>query len=239
MTAEDGSNRDFTTFVRWTIAVLFLVCFTSGCGSSYRRSADVTESDLASRDLTGNPPGLWVGIFDGNTLDGWEQEEFNIRGAVQVKDESLQFKAGTSFSALLWTGKFPTEDYEFEVSAMRLSGNDIFCGILFPVGTDYVSMVLGGWNNSVVGLSCIDDLFANENETARGMSFDNNRWYHVALRVTEERIVAWIDDKQVIDQERKGHRISPYPGLEMFAPFGIFTYRTGAAMRDLRIRLID
>lgn len=234
MTAEHRSNLNFTKFVRSAIAVLFLVCFTSGFRVSCRRS-----DDTATYDLTSNPHGVWVRIFNGKTLDGWRLDEFNLPGAIKVKDKSLLFREGSPYTALSWTGKFPTDNYEFEVSAMRLSGGDIFCGILFPIDTTYVSMVLGGWGNSVVGLSSIDYLDASSNETTLLRSFANNQWYHVRLRVTREKIQAWIDDKEVINLRRRSRMISPYPGLELLAPFGIFTWQTGAAMRDLQIRLLD
>lgn len=234
MTADDRSHRNFMTFVRSIITVFLTVCFALGLGHSCGR-----PDESAIRDLPSDTTDTWMELFDGKTLNGWKQDEFNRPSTIQVKDRSLIFGEGYPFTALSWRGKFPAENYEVEVTAMRRSGRDIFCGLLFPVGTTYVSMVLGGWGNSVVGLSSIDYLDASSNETTLLMSFTDNRWYHVRLQVTTEMIQAWIDDKQVINLMLRDRTISPYPGLELLAPFGVFTWMTGAAMRDLRIRLID
>jgi len=234
MTAENRPNRNFITFLRSTIVVLLAVGLTSGLGHSCGRS-----DEGATRDLPSDITDAWIELFDGKTLNGWKQDEFNPPGAIKVKNKSLLFGEGNPYTALSWVGEFPTDNYEVELTAMRQSGRDIFCGLLFPVGTTYVTMVLGGWGNSVVGLSSIDYLDASSNETTLLMSFADNRWYQVRLQVTTERIQAWIDDKQVINLMLRDRTLSPYQGLELLAPFGVFTWMTGAAIRDFRIRLLD
>ena len=117
ITARNGSHRAFTTFVRLITAVVILICFALGFGYSCRSS-----DDLSSLDLMSIPPGRWVSVFNGRNLEGWIQDPFNISDAVKVKAKSLQLAEGKPYSALSWTGNFPTEDYEMEVSAMRLSG---------------------------------------------------------------------------------------------------------------------
>jgi len=110
--------------------------------------------------------------------------------------------------------------------------------VLLPVGANYVSMVLGGWGNCIVGLSCIDRKLASGNETTLAMSFDNDRWYRVRVKVSPERFQAWVDNKQVIDMEREGRKISPYPGLEILTPFGLFSWGTSSAIKDVRYRSV-
>lgn len=191
-------------------------------------------------DPTEGKPGEWAPLFNGESLDGWvilEEGEFKPHGKVSAKDGMLFMDEGIPFTAISKTGKLPAEDYEIELSAMRRGeGMDIFCGILFPVGDDHITMVLGGWNDTVVGLSCINGTPAAYNETAKFMKFTNDRWYAVRVRVTHGKIEAWIDGNQVIDLERAGKKISPYPGLDCLAPLGFFTWNTSSTLRDIRIR---
>jgi len=181
----------------------------------------------------------WTQLFDGTTLDGWKkpsESEFEPTGAVSVSDSTLRFESGTPYTALQWDGEFPGESFEVEIAAKRTEGCDIFCGLLVPVGESHISVILGGWGDTIVGVSCVDHLYASDNETARVMSFENDKWYDVRVRVTKERVVAWIDESKVIDLERKGRVLTPYPGLEALAPFALFTWQTEAAFRDVWAR---
>ena len=60
---------------------------------------------------------------------------------------------------------FPKVDYEVNLDAKRVAGNDFFCGITFPVGKRFCSLIVGGWGGATVGLSSIDGKDAAENET--------------------------------------------------------------------------
>lgn len=183
--------------------------------------------------------GEWTSLFNGHDLKGWKshiESEWDLYRDAGVKDGSIEFPMGTPYSAISLSNKFPQDNYELELSAMRTSGNDILCGILMPVGNSHVSMILGGWGNHVVGLSCIDNMVASDNESSCTMSFEDNRWYRVRVAVTPGNIRAWIDDSQVIDQERENRTISPYPGLEDLIPFGLFTWQTASLMKDIRYR---
>jgi len=56
------------------------------------------------------------------------------------------------------------------------------------------------------------------------------------LKVTDKKIEAWVGDDQIIDLEYQKHRIEPYPGMEIFAPFGFFTFDSSAALEAIRLR---
>lgn len=181
----------------------------------------------------------WVPLFDGASRAGWrvpDQFEFETHGKIDVKDGVLRLAEGMPFTAIAWDGKFPTENFEVEVEATRTKGMDILCGMTFPVGSGHASFVCGGWGDTVVGISCVDGLNASENETTVIRSFKNRQWYRLRARVTETGIACWIDDKQVIEQERKGHQFELYGGVEPTAPFGIFTWQTASAIRSIRFR---
>ncbi|MCF7675833.1 MAG: DUF1080 domain-containing protein [Akkermansiaceae bacterium] len=56
---------------------------------------------------------------------------------------------------------------------------------------------------------------------------------------TKGNITAWIDDKQVIEQELAEHRISIRMEIQPCVPLGISTWYTGSAIRNIRLRKLD
>ena len=133
-------------------------------------------------------------------------------------------------------GDFPRLDYEVTLEGKRVAGNDFFCTTTFPVGDTHCSFVVGGWGGTVIGLSSLDERDASQNETGNFRQFKRDRWYRVRIRVTKERIVAWIDDAKVVDTATKGRKITIRPECELCRPFGIATWRTTGAVRDVRVR---
>ena len=77
---------------------------------------------------------------------------------------------------------------------------------------------------------------ASENETSTFMDFKNGRWYHIRLRVTGKRIQAWIDDEKIIDVDITDRKLSVRIEVELSRPFGIATWQTTAALKNIRIR---
>ncbi len=177
-------------------------------------------------------------LFDGKTLGRWVSTEFGGEGRVAVEDGRLILPMGESLTGVTWTGEHPRMDYEISLEAMRVEGNDFFCGLTFPVGDDPCSLIVGGWGGGVVGLSSIDGDDASENMTTSYRDFEKGRWYRVRVRVTKEKIEAWLDDERVVDLETKDHRISIRSEVESSRPLGIASWRTTAALRNIRIRRI-
>ena len=70
-------------------------------------------------------------------------------------------------------------------------------------------------------------------------NFDNDIWYRIRLRVSDAKIEAWINGEQVIDLGRAGHRFSVWYEQEAARPFGISTWDTGAALREIRVRRLS
>ena len=121
--------------------------------------------------------------------------------------------------------------------ALQQTINDFFCGITFPVKDQFCSLIVGGWGGPVVGLSCIDGKDASENATNVLKRFDKNVWYKIKMRVTGEKIQAWIDDEKLVDFAYTGHELYVRPEVELSKPFGICTWMTTGELR--RIRLED
>jgi hypothetical protein len=186
---------------------------------------------------TAPQPGSWRFLFDGKTLSGWKVTEFGGIGTASVEEGTIVLGTGNPMSGITWTGDaIARSGYELELDAMRVSGSDIFCGLTFPVEDSHCSLIVGGWGGPIVGLSSLDGLDASENETSTAMSFENHRWYRIRVRVTPDRIRAWIDDKQVVDAGVQGRKVSVRSEMSDSRPLGIASWQTTAALRNIRIR---
>lgn len=188
------------------------------------------------------PVGEWVELFDGRTLDGWrvlKEGAYSSPGAVRVEDGTIVLERGSLQTGVGWDGEFPRDGYEVSLEAKRISGHDFFCGMTFPVGTEPCTLIVGGWGGNVVGLSNVDGQHAAENITTTGMSFEDHRWYAIRLQVTPARIQVLIDDDRMIDLPRENHSFDVWWEQEPTKPFGIGTWDTGAALRDIRVRRVD
>ncbi|OFY64678.1 MAG: hypothetical protein A2Y71_14705 [Bacteroidetes bacterium RBG_13_42_15] len=174
-------------------------------------------------------------LFDGKTLDGWEITDFGTQGPVSVSGGKIILGMGDGCSGITWKRDFPTVDYEVTLEAMRVDGHDFFCGMTFPVGKDPCTLIVGGWGGMVVGLSSIDGMDASENETMTLKQFENDRWYRIRLRVTADTIQAWIDNEIVVDFTIGDCFLSIRPEVELSKPFGIASWRTTAAIKNIRI----
>jgi len=144
---------------------------------------------------------------------------------------------GNDMTGIAWKGEPPARmNYEIEVEAMRVAGSDFFCGLTFPVGKDSCSLICGGWGGGVTGLSSLDGSDASQNETSQSINYDKGRWYRIRVRVTENKIEAWLDDKQIVNAETASRRIGIRGEMELSKPIGIATWRTTGAIRSIRLR---
>src|SRR2546425_3385704 len=179
----------------------------------------------------------WQSLFDGKTLAGWKITDFAGHGEVNVENGRLMLHSGVMLTGVSWTNTLPKTDYEVSLEAMKVDGGDFFCGLTFPVEDSFCTFIVGGWGGGVVGLSSIDGMDASENETTKYMKFDAGRWHRLRLRVSREQIQAWIDDEKIVDQSIAGRKISLRPGdIDMSKPFGLATWQTSGALRDIKIR---
>ena len=190
---------------------------------------------------TKEPQSKWQKLFDGKRLGKWaviDEFDFKRHGKVRVADGRIVMEKGSPATGVRWTGQFPKTDYELTLQGMRVDGKDFFASMTFPTPGGPLTLVVGGWSGEIVGLSSIDDEPAVENDTCRYVEFEKNRWYRIRLKVTEPKIEAWIDDQQVVDFSPKHRELSLYWEMEPMLPFGIATWETTGAVRDIRLRKI-
>lgn len=174
-------------------------------------------------------------LFDGKSLDGWEITEFGPQGPVYISDGKIILGMGDGCTGITWKEDFPVDNYEVSLEAMRVDGTDFFCGMTFPAGKYPISLIIGGWGGTVVGLSSINGMDASENETTTLRQFEKNRWYNIRLRVADGKILAWIDNEQVVDFTIGEHILSIRPEVELSKPFGVASWRTTAALRNIKL----
>ena len=181
----------------------------------------------------------WISLFDGDTLAGWTETNFGGQAEVHVEDGQLILENGDPLTGISWDGEFPRLDYEVRLEATRLLGTDFFCGLTFPVGDSYCSLILGGWGGSLVGLSNVDGHDASENATRSYMSFSEGQTYRIHLRVTTAAIQAWVDGEPIVDQPREGHTFGIRPEVLLSRPFGIASFATATALNGIQMRPLD
>ncbi len=186
-----------------------------------------------------------VELFDGKTLDGWRTIQFDIGGGAEASagaDGTLQLGAGDPLAGIVLDNpniKLPTRDYEIELEAMIVDGNDFFCGLTFPVPSQGTccTLIVGGWGGTLVGISNVNGNDASMNTTRHDRPFEPRRWYKIRARVTADYLDVWIDDVSVIELEIRNRKIDMRPGaIEKCQPLGLATYRTAAAYRNIRLR---
>jgi hypothetical protein len=187
-------------------------------------------------DPTALAVGQEIGLFDGQTLGQWKPTDFGGQGNVYVKDGAITMEIGSYMTGITWTGPVVRENYEITLEAMRVEGNDFFCGLTFPIGEKCCTLVLGGWGGAVCGLSTIDYYDASENQTTRILSFEKGRWYRVRLRVEGKLIQAWLDEEELVNFDATDHKIGIRAEVDLSQPLGISTWVTTGAIRDMRLK---
>lgn len=209
-----------------------------GADRAYYTVEDMSVSPDSPYDLSvvTLPFKGWSYPFDGESLAGWRPSYEAGQREVYVVDGQLVLAQGADMTGVVSDTTIPSMDYEITLEAMRVSGNDFFCGMTFPVGDSAISLILGGWGGGVTGLSSLNGADASENETSQWINYANRRWYRVRVRVTEGLIETWLDERRIIHVNTAGRLIGVRLEMERCRPFGFATWRTTGAIRDLRVR---
>lgn len=196
------------------------VCFVSSC-----RPPQASEWKLLGSELA----------------HGWKQAGIPGEGSFTILQGGIRLEPGQPMTGArfeAWESfKLPVTRYAIEYEAMRVDGNDFFGTVTFPVNDSHVSLVVGGWGGTLVGISSIDDMDANENNTRGNSYFKNNVWYKVRIEIRDEDLRAWIDSKLFVNTSLKGHTLGLRPGdIEKCVPFGFASYETRARIRSVTVR---
>ena len=228
-----------------SVGVILLLIPGRASGPAGRLGNGPTDQPVnRATDQRGNEakkaePG-WEPLFDGKSLANWQPTKFFGEGPVKVENGQIVLEAGSDLTGITWTGRaLPTSNYELAMQAMRVQGRDFFAGVTFAVGDSFCSLILGGWGGQVVGLSSINGMDASENDTSQSIEFESGRWYDVRIRVTDAKIEAWLDTRQIINVDREGKDIDTRIEMEKSKPLGVASWRTKAALREIRLRRLS
>jgi len=200
----------------------------------------------------------WMGLFGGFCLVGCGEKKTAVavraveRPWIEMKDEWEQVSGGTlevgeelsigwgeSLTNVRWKGEVPIAPFELELKAKRVNGTDFFCAVTFPARgvEECVTLIVGGWGGSLVGISSIDGKDASENDAQKIHIFEADVWYQVRLVRDGEKLMVWIDGEKLIDIDTTGKILSlRQGGIEECAPFGLATWQTTARIKDIRWR---
>lgn len=183
-------------------------------------------------------PFPWISLFDGKSLKGWQKTKFGGEGAVKIKNGAVILEVGSDMTGIHTKRKLPRINYEVQLEAQRVDGSDFFCGLTFPIGKEYASLIIGGWGGGVCGISSIGGNDASENQTTTYRKFKKGKWYPVRLKVTETKLEAWLDGKKIVDVNTKGLKFTVRIEVEDSRPFGFSTWQTTGALRNIRLRRV-
>ncbi|MEM7383680.1 MAG: family 16 glycoside hydrolase [Verrucomicrobiota bacterium] len=238
--------RSFTLFV----SLVFLSNPLTLSAQETEKAPESPESD-AKKEAPGNKEAVGtpkpfgekddegrISLFDGKTLTGWKELEYAGHGETTVEDGELIIGFGEMLSGIKIAEKPPlTINYEIELEAKRIDGNDFFCGLTFPIKDKHCTLVVGGWGGGVVGVSSIDNMDASENETSSYHNLKDKHWYRIRLRVEDGLIQAWLGKKKLFSLLTEKRQLSMRFGeIEDSVPLGISTYQTKAAIRNFTIK---
>ena len=179
-------------------------------------------------------------LFDAKELGHWKPTDFGGQGEVKIENGQLILTHGDALTGVTWQGELPAKiNYDIELDAQRVDGTDFFCGLTFPVNDDSASLIVGGWGGGLCGISCLDYNDAANNETTKILEFKNKKWYHIRLRVIPDRLLAWIDDKKIVDVSTKDKKISVRHEVDASQPLGLASYQTTAAIKNIKLRKLN
>ena len=235
----------FCARCNFVLVLSFALAFV-GCVSQ-KTSSDTTaqistpkqaKQEISSESNSKELPGAVLSL-NGKDIAGWQITDFGGRGEIIAQNGEIKIGMGAELSGINWTNAaaLPKTNYEIELDAMKVDGYDFFCGLTIPFSDSFCTFVVGGWGGGVVGISSVNGADASENDTTRNLYFEKNRWFHIRVRVTPEKIMAWIDQDNVVDLEVLGRRISMRGGeIESSIPLGIATWQTSAAVKNIRMK---
>lgn len=213
------------------LCILFLCCTATWAAKPKQTSASKSSNSKTQK------------IFNGKNLEGWKIikiNDFEDHGKVVVEKGEIILPTGQPATGISYTGKkLPRINYEVSLEAKRIEGSDFFCGMTFPIGRKYLSLIIGGWGGGVTGLSNLEGMSAVENETTGFTEFKQNQWYKIRLRVTDKQIQAWIDKDKIVDIETADRKFSIWWEQEPVRPFGIATWNTKAALRNIQLTRLE
>lgn len=190
----------------------------------------------ATKPVAAPVKGVWRDLFDGKSLDGWAISDFGGQGEVKVKDGVLVLPMGALLTGVTYTKPVPTVNYEIQLEARKVDGTDFFVGLTFPYKDSHATLICGGWGGAVTGISSINGFDASQNETTKGITYEDKKWYQIKVRVEPNLIKAWLDNEEIVDLDTTDKKIDIRIDISESKPLGVANYQTTSHIRKFQIR---
>ncbi len=216
------------------LLLLPLCLFLSGCSKVEPEPETKTETTPE-----------WEALSNGKDLDGWEVTKYIYAEGSEVTKVKeggvIEIQPGEPLGGIRWVGEaLPKVDYEIELEARRVEGDDFFCCLTFPYKETHASFVVGGWGGSLTGISNVGGYDASENSTMSIGNFINGTWYKIRLRATGDQIETWIDGEPSVNLVTTDKRIEMRFGeIEESVPMGVSVFMTTAEVRNIRLKRLE
>ncbi len=144
----------------------------------------------------------------------------------------------TSGTCVIQVPYLPPEEYDIEIDAERLKGNEAFAVVL-PIGRNQPSVIFDGRGRTVSGLNRLDGKDEGENESAfRGRVFSDSGIVKIVCQVRRSHIKVVADGKTIVDWKGDMRRLSLFPlvaELPHKGAVGLWTW--GTSYRITRMEL--
>jgi Domain of Unknown Function (DUF1080) len=185
-----------------------------------------------------------ISLLDADSQFKWQTSDIPDGGAVDIQSALLRIGPGLPMTGVRFAEDWdalglPWIDYALTFEARRVEGQDFFATCTFPVGeaNRCVSLVVGGWGGGLVGISCIDQLDASENNTRGEMAFKNGTWYRFRIEVRQDDLQCWINGAPMVNVSIKGRQLNLRSGdIDRCTPLGFATWRTAGEIRSVSIQ---
>lgn len=218
-----------------TLALLNVLLAPNSWGQEQSETEEPKTLSRGKTNLQKKDDEGWKPLLPKTGLEGWEATDFGTDAKVSRDGDLLVIEMGDPMNGITYKkGDFPKDNFEIQLEAKRVEGNDFLCGLTFPVGgkEQYCSLIAGGWGGSIVGLSSVDGVDASENATTTYEQFENGKWYKFRVRVDPEFVTVWINDKKFFYQERDGHVFETRIEVWGSHPLGFCTYQSKVHVRN-------
>lgn len=193
------------------------------------------------------PAGDWVSLFDGKSLDGWQKVwRFHMprkygsgksgEATLAPAKQCVILELGDPISGIHCKTKMPTTNYEVELEAASADGEKPAFRVVFPLGGTHCTLAVTGGEVSHVGLELVDSKSMADNGTAASVDLDPAKWHRLRLRVTDAKVVAWMNGQQVVEQSREGHDLNRSVYYRHVQNLGLCARGARPAFRNVRFR---
>lgn len=184
------------------------------------------------------PSGETFDMFDGESLGFWQADPSTSPGEIEIKDKVLVLHKGNPFTRLNWTGLMPTCNYEVDFDAKRSEGNDLFCRLVFPAGDAFALLVLSGRTELTGGIFSVDDQELAEYRSADPIKFENEHWYHIRLRVTEQNILVWVADQKIADLDIIAQQLPRRQQVPLDYSLTLVTHNAAGSFKNITLTIL-